>query len=70
MVVFRTLSSMDKDYIDPWMDYMVRLDTEAQGMFVNGVRSSKYNKQPIVMTNKKFTQWAMKNGHLYSADKV
>lgn len=70
MVVFRTLGSIDKDYIDPWMDYMARLDTEAQGMFVNGVRSSKYNKQSIVMTNKKFTQWAMNNGHLYSADKV
>jgi len=27
-------------------------------------------KQSMVMTNKKFTEWAMKNNHLYTADKV
>ena len=31
MVVYRSLASMDKDYLDPWMDYMARLDKEAQG---------------------------------------
>jgi energy-coupling factor transporter ATP-binding protein EcfA2 len=69
MVVYRTLASLDKDWVDAWMDYMVRLDKEAQGMFANGVRAPKYAKQAIVMTNKKFTQWAMNNNYMFAADK-
>ena len=70
MVVYRTLSALDKDWLNSWMDYLPRLDTEAQAMFANGVRAPKYSKQTMVMTNKKFTEWAMKNNHLYTADKV
>jgi len=69
MVVFRTLGAIEKDWINPWMDYLLRLDTEAQGMFANGVRAKKYNKQSLVMTNKKFTDWAMANNFLFAADK-
>jgi hypothetical protein len=69
MVVYRTLGAIERDWIDPWMDYMARLDKEAQGMFVNGVRAPKYSKQSIVMTNKKFTAWAMANNYLFTADK-
>ena len=69
MVVYRTLAALDKDWLNAWMDYLPRLDTEAQALFANGVRAPKYSKQSMVMTNKKFTEWAMKNNHLYSADK-
>jgi len=70
MVVYRTMSALDKDWINSWMDYLPRLDTEAQAMFANGVRAKNYSKQSMVMTNKKFTDWAMDNNHLYTADKV
>ena len=69
MVVYRTLSTIDRDWMDQWMDYMARLDKEAQGLFANGVRNPKYNKQALVMTNKKFTQWAMQNNYMFAADK-
>ena len=69
MVVYRTLASLEKDWVDPWMDYLVRLDKEAQGMFANGVRAPKYAKQSLVMTNKKFTEWAMNNNYMFAADK-
>ena len=69
MVVYRTLASLDKTWVDSWMDYLVRLDKEAQGMFANGVRSPKYSKQSLVMTNKKFTDWAMGNNYMFAADK-
>jgi hypothetical protein len=69
MVVYRSLSVMERDWIDAWMDYMVRLDKEAQGLFVNGVRNPKYPKQSIVMTNTKFTAWAMKHNYMFAADK-
>jgi energy-coupling factor transporter ATP-binding protein EcfA2 len=69
MVVYRTLASLDKAWVDAWMDYMPRLDKEAQGMFANGVRSTKYSKQSLVMTNRKFTDWAMQNNYMFAADK-
>lgn len=69
MVVYRTLATIDREWVDQWMDYMNRLDKEAQGLFANGVRNPKYNKQALVMTNKKFTQWAMANNYMFAADK-
>ncbi len=69
MVVYRTLGSIERDWLDKWMDYMVRLDTEAQGLFANGIKSPKYSKRSMVMTNKKFTDWARVNNYMFSADK-
>ena len=69
MVVYRTLAALEKDWLNSWMDYLPRLDTEAQAMFANGVRVKKYSKQSMVMTNKKFTDWAMEHNHLYTTDK-
>jgi hypothetical protein len=69
MVVYRTLSNIEASWMDAWMDYMARLDKEAQGLFANGVRQPKYNKQSVVMTNKKFTAWAMANNYMFAADK-
>ena len=68
MVVYRTLATIEADWVDAWMTYMLRLDTEAQGMFANGVRAPKYRAQSAVMTNKLFTSWARENGYLFAAD--
>ena len=69
MVVYRTLASIERDWVNEWMDYLVRLDKEAQGLFANGVRVPKYAKQSLVMTNKKFTEWAMQNNYMFASDK-
>ena len=69
MVVYRTLASIEADWLNAWMDYMPRLDVEAQGMFANGVRAPKYSKQSMVMKNKKFTAWAMQNNYMFAAVK-
>jgi MoxR-like ATPase len=69
MVVYRALGSIERDWIDSWVEYMGRLDAEAQGMFVNNVREEKYSRRDIVLRNKKFTEWAMKNNHMFAADK-
>lgn len=68
MVVFRTLASIEADWVDAWMTYLERLDPEAQGMFANGVRAPKYSKQGLVMTNKSFTSWARSRSYLFAAD--
>ena len=69
MVVYRTLASIERDWVTAWMEYMVRLNTEAQGMFANGVRAPKYSKQSMVMTNRKFSEWALANNYMFAADK-
>ena len=69
MVVFRALSTMTQDFIDPWMTYLQRLDATAQGLFVNGARNPEYSKRSMVVTNKQFTAWAMTNGYVFAADK-
>lgn len=68
MIVYRALSAMDRDWIDNWLDYLGRLDPEAQGMFANGVRTPKYSKRSMVMTNAKFTKWCVANNYMFSAD--
>jgi hypothetical protein len=69
MVVYRALATMSKEFIDPWMEYLNRLDKEAQALFAMQVRNPKYNKQGVVMSNKKFTQWCMDNNFMFGADK-
>ena len=69
LVVYRTLANIDRDWINAWMDYLPRLDTEAQGLFAQGVVHPKYSKGAMVMQNKKFTDWARVNNYMLSADK-
>lgn len=69
MVVYRALATMSREFVDPWMTYLNRLDKEAQGLFAMQVRSEKYQKRSIVMQSKKFTEWAMANNYMFSADK-
>jgi hypothetical protein len=72
MVVYRALATTDNTNINSWMDYLSRLDVEAQSVFVNGVRAKDYDskRQQVVMSNKKFTDWAIANHHLFTTDKV
>lgn len=69
MVVFRTLTQIDRDWMDAWMTFSDRLPFEAQAMFANGVRAENYSRKAIVLTNKRFTEWARRNNFLFSADK-
>jgi energy-coupling factor transporter ATP-binding protein EcfA2 len=69
MVVYRTLASIERDWIDAWMTYLNRMPRECQGMFANGVRTPGYSRQGIVMTNAGFTSWARTNSYLFASDK-
>lgn len=69
MVVYRALSVIEREWIPAWMDYLGRLDKEAQGLFVNGVRNPKYSKQSMLMTHEKFRAWALNNNYMFAADK-
>jgi energy-coupling factor transporter ATP-binding protein EcfA2 len=76
MVVHRTLASIERNWTDAWMDYMVRLPMEAQAMFANAVRRSVDKKQTggnkrlmEVNTNKKYMDWCLANNYMFAADK-
>lgn len=70
MVVFRTLQSIDNTWVNSWFTYLERLDTEAQALFINGVRNEHYSqaKRDMVMTSKVFGTWLQKFGYLFGAD--
>jgi len=70
MVVYRALATMDASWVSNWMVYMNRLPTEAQALFVNGVRSERYNKRSEVMTNPDFLKWAGEHNYMYAPDKA
>lgn len=69
MVVYRTLATIERPWVDAWVTYMGRLDKIAQGLFANGVRRETYNKRDIVMQNKMFSEWALQNNDLFAGDK-
>ena len=69
MMAYRTLGCIEKDWVGAWMEYLLRLDREAQGLFANGVRARGYSKQSLVMTNPKFVAWAKDNSYMFAADK-
>jgi hypothetical protein len=69
MVVYKAAQTMGRDWVDAWMTYMVRLDKEAQGLFVQTARHDRYPHRKIVLTNGKFTVWARENGYMFAADK-
>jgi len=72
MVAYRSLAAIERDWLDEWMTYLLRMDKDAQAMFCIGVRNPKFNKkkQSYIMQNKQFTQWCIDNQHLFAADKV
>jgi hypothetical protein len=70
MVVHRTLATIQRNWVDAWMDYMSRLDREAQLLFAMQVKRNDYDKRSDVMTNAKFTKWCLANNFAFSADKV
>ena len=71
MVVYRVLTSVDRSWINSWMKYLLRLDKEAQGLFANGVRAKNYpkDKLAIVASDPLYTQWAIDNAYMFTADK-
>lgn len=69
MVVYRTLSCVDRSWLDAWMDYLVRLPRELQVMFAMQVKKNNYPKRDAVMSNAKFTKWCLDNNFIAAADK-
>ena len=60
LIVFSALSRVDAKSIDPWIDYVQRMDKEWQALFAkSGIKSE--SKQKILTNNAKFKKWAVDN---------
>jgi hypothetical protein len=70
MTVHRTLSILERSWMDSWMDYLLRLPVTAQGLFAMVAKKATYNKRDIVLSNIKFQRWALENGYLTAQDKL
>ncbi len=70
MVVYRTLSMITHDWVGSWVDYMKRLDPEAQAMFANATCADKYKRKDVVLSNAKMQKWAIDNNHYFTADQA
>ena len=69
MVVYRAVSMVERDWVDAWITYLKRLDKEAQGLFVNCIRSNNCTKRNIIMQSKAYGDWAVENNYMFAADK-
>ena len=65
MVVDRALATMSRELADPWMEYMPRLNVEAQGMFAMQARKTSYVHNKIIMTTAGMGAWSLANNHLF-----
>lgn len=70
MTVHRTLSVIERNWMDSWMDYLLRLPVTAQGLFAMVAKKATYHKQPVVLGNAKFQHWALTNNYLTAQDKI
>ncbi len=60
LLVFSALSRVDAKSVDPWLDYLKRMDMEWQALFAkSGIKSE--TKQKILVGNAKFKKWASDN---------
>ena len=64
MLVFTAVSRIEKDTIDAWMDYLARIPKEAQALFCHHAMKAT-GKATMVATNKKFTEYAIRNQYMY-----
>jgi hypothetical protein len=65
LIISKLIGNCTRDNFDTVMVYLDRLPKEAQALFARGVMSSNSPKRPIAVTNKKFTEWAVANGHYF-----
>lgn len=63
MVVFNAVSRITKATMDPWLDYLMRLPKEMQGVFALEVVKTK--NRDAAISNRKFVEFAAKNSYLF-----
>jgi hypothetical protein len=66
LIISKLIGNCTRENFDNVMVYLARLPKEGQALFARGVMSSNSPKRPIAVQNKKFTQWCVENGWMFS----
>ena len=68
MVVWRMLNNIERAWVPAWFTYMDRLDKEAQGFFINGVRDKDYDtkRREVVVQDAKYGEWCANNSWMFA----
>jgi hypothetical protein len=66
MVVSKAVQRIRKDNMNAWMDFMVRLSKEAQGLFARSVMTNECPNRDVAATNTKFAKWSADNNFLFA----
>lgn len=66
MLAGNALATIDKDWVNQWIEYMGRLLPEVQALFALCVKPDTYKKRELLANNAKFMQWCLDNNHLFN----
>jgi len=66
LIVSKLIGNCTKENMDNVLIYLDRLPREAIALFMRGIMSSNSPKRPIAVTNRKFTELAVRLGFLFS----
>ena len=69
MVIYRTLATVERNWVQAWLTYMDKLPKPLQSLFVNGVRKPHYERRACVTQNLLYQEWCKANSYQFSADK-
>jgi len=64
MLTYQAINWVDEHTIEPWMDYMARMNKEVQALFCTTV--IKKREKAFVMDCERFTSFAIKNQYLFA----
>lgn len=67
MVVYRTLATIEPDWVRQWFVYMKRMPDEFAGIFVNGVRTPGYRRAATVLSHPAFNEWLETHAYMFRA---
>jgi hypothetical protein len=66
MLVSKAVQRIERDSVQAWMKFMVRMPKEAQGLFARSVMSDKCPKRDVAARNTEFAVWAADNNFLFA----
>lgn len=69
MITYRTLTQIERDWVDEWFVYMQRLPVPMQSLFMQTVVKESYPKTSYLTGNAFFAEWCKAHNYAFTADK-
>ena len=69
MITYRTLTQIERNWVDEWFIYMQRLPLPMQSLFMQTVVKESYTKTSYLTGNAFFSEWCAKHNYAFTPDK-